>query len=86
MTARPSTFKPAALDPHVSPRTNRVRPSRLTLLALTVVSASLLPGCAVIAVVDTAATVVVGTVGLAADAVIGTARMVLPGDDKKDKK
>ena len=35
---------------------------------------------------DTAATVVVGTVGLAADAVIGTARMVLPGDDKKDKK
>jgi hypothetical protein len=37
-------------------------------------------------VADTAATVVVGTVGLAADAVIGTARMVLPGDDKKDKK
>ena len=55
-------------------------------LALVFASATLLPGCAVIAVADTAATVVVGTVGLAADAVIGTARMVLPGDDKKDKK
>ena len=34
-----------------------------------------LPGCAVVAVVDTAATVAVKTVGLAADAAIGTARI-----------
>ena len=34
-----------------------------------------LGGCAVIAVVDTAASVVVGAVGLAADAAIGTARI-----------
>ena len=34
-----------------------------------------LPGCAVVAVVDTAATVVVKTVGLAADAAIGTVRI-----------
>ena len=59
---------------------------RGALLPLALAFATLLPGCAVIAVADTAATVVVGTVGLAADAVIGTARMVLPGDDKKDKK
>ena len=58
----------------------------LLALALALASATSLSGCAVIAVADTAATVVVGTVGLAADAVIGTARMVLPGDDKKDKK
>ena len=56
------------------------------LLFIGLACASVLPGCAVIAVADTAATVVVGTAGLAADAVIGTARMVLPGDDKKDKK
>lgn len=59
---------------------------RSVRLALALASAGALSGCAVIAVADTAATVVVGTVGLAADAVIGTARMVLPGDDKKDKK
>ena len=58
---------------------------RSVRLAVALASAAL-SGCAVIAVADTAATVVVGTVGLAADAVIGTARMVLPGDDKKDKK
>ena len=34
-----------------------------------------LPGCAVVAVVDTAATVAVKTVGLAADAAIGTVRI-----------
>ena len=59
---------------------------RSVRLAVALASATALSGCAVIAVADTAATVVVGTVGLAADAVIGTARMVLPGDDKKDKK
>ena len=64
-----------------------LKPSpRGALFALALACASLLPSCAVIAVADTAATVVVGTVGLAVDAVIGTARMVLPGDDKKDKK
>lgn len=33
------------------------------------------PGCAVVAAVDTTATVAVKTVGLAADAAIGTARI-----------
>lgn len=37
--------------------------------------ACVLSGCAVVAVVDTAATVAVKTVGLAADAAIGTARI-----------
>ncbi len=64
-----------------------LRPApRGALLALVLAAATVLPGCAVIAVADTAATVAVGAVGLAADAVIGTARMVIPGDDKKDKK
>jgi hypothetical protein len=50
-------------------------------------SALLLPGCAVLAAADVAATAVIGTVGVATDAVIGTARAVLPGgEDKKDKK
>ncbi len=60
--------------------------ARVALLALALASTTALPGCAVIAVADAAATVAVGAVGLAADAVIGTARMVVPGDDKKDKK
>ena len=34
-----------------------------------------LPGCAVVAAADVAASIVIGTVGLAADAVIGTARI-----------
>jgi hypothetical protein len=56
-------------------------------LALATGLITLLPGCAVLAAADVAATAVVGTVGLATDAVIGTARAVLPGgDDKKDKK
>jgi hypothetical protein len=42
---------------------------------LLVLAASLLQGCAVIAVADVAATVAVKTVGLAADATIGTARL-----------
>jgi hypothetical protein len=57
------------------------------------VLAFLLPGCAIVAVVDTVASVAVGTVGLAADAAIGTVRIagkvvgasadaVLPGADK----
>jgi hypothetical protein len=37
--------------------------------------ACVLSGCAVVAVVDTAATVAVKTVGLAADATIGTVRI-----------
>jgi len=44
-----------------------------TLLAALLCS-SLLSGCAVIAVADTAASIAVGTVGLAADAAIGTVR------------
>jgi hypothetical protein len=50
----------------------RIRPSLLGLMAF---SPLLLHGCAVVAVVDTVASVAVGTVGLAADAVIGTARI-----------
>ncbi len=45
---------------------------RLSILAALLLS---LNGCAVVAVVDTAASVAVGTVGLAADAAIGTARI-----------
>ncbi|MEO5659966.1 MAG: hypothetical protein ABIQ90_09235 [Polaromonas sp.] len=66
---------------------------RLPALALLVVSAIFLPGCAVVAVADTVASVAIGTVGLAASAVIGTVRIagsavgatadaLLPGTDK----
>ena len=66
------------------------RHSPLLLLAI---APLLLQGCAVVAVVDTVASVAVGTVGLAASAVIGTARIagsaigatadaVLPGSEK----
>jgi hypothetical protein len=62
---------------------------RPLLLAAAVV---LLPGCAVVAVADTAATIAVKGVGLVADAAIGTVRLtgravgaaadaVLPGGD-----
>lgn len=48
-------------------------------LPLSLVSVSLacllVPGCAVVAAVDTTATIAVKTVGLAADAAIGTARI-----------
>ncbi|CDS50906.1 hypothetical protein [Polaromonas sp. CG9_12] len=65
----------------------------LAAAALIGLSAFTLPGCAVVAVVDTVASVAVGTVGLAASAVIGTARIagsaigatadaVLPGPAK----
>ncbi|MDB5741958.1 MAG: hypothetical protein JWR68_273 [Polaromonas sp.] len=67
-------------------------PTRLRALALLSLATLVLPGCAVVAVVDTVASVAVGTVGLAANAVIGTARIagsaigatadaVLPGTD-----
>jgi hypothetical protein len=67
--------------------------ARLSALVPCGVLAFLLPGCAVVAVVDTVASVAVGTVGLAADAAIGTVRIagkvvgatadaVLPGADK----
>lgn len=63
------------------------------LTVLIGLSALALPGCAVVAVADTVASVAVGTVGLAASAVMGTARIagsavgatadvVLPGSDK----
>ena len=65
----------------------------LAVALLIGLSAAALPGCAVVAVVDTVASVAVGTVGLAASAVIGTARIagsaigatadaVLPGPAK----
>lgn len=47
---------------------------RKILLSCLLVSLGL-PGCAVIAVADIAATVAVNTVGLAADAAIGTVRI-----------
>ena len=67
--------------------------ARWGVCALITLSAVALPGCAVVAVVDTVASVAVGTVGLAASAVIGTARIagsavgatadaVLPGKSK----
>jgi NAD/NADP transhydrogenase alpha subunit len=50
---------------------NRPLISALFLASFAVV----LPGCTVIAIADTAASVAVKTVGLAADAAIGTARI-----------
>lgn len=49
-------------------------PHRLARIALLGLALNL-GGCAVITVVDTAASVAVGTMGLAADAAIGTARI-----------
>lgn len=49
--------------------------TRLAALALIGFSVFALPGCAVVAVVDTAASIAIGTVGLAANAAIGTARI-----------
>ena len=49
--------------------------TRLSTLALTGLCVLTLQGCAVVAVVDTAASVAIGTVGLAANAAIGTARI-----------
>jgi hypothetical protein len=67
--------------------------ARLGALALIGAAAFTLPGCAVVAVVDTVASVAIGTVGLAASAAIGTVRIagsavgatadaVLPGPAK----
>ena len=67
--------------------------TRLGALAFIGLGAITLPGCAVVAAVDTVASVAIGTAGLAASAVIGTARIagsaigatadaVLPGPDK----
>ncbi len=50
------------------------RPALRTIALASALAASL-GGCTVIAVVDTAASVAVGTVGLAADAAIGTVRL-----------
>ncbi len=49
--------------------------ARLRVPLLTLLASALLSGCAVITVVDTAASLVVGTVGLVGDAAIGTARI-----------
>ncbi len=51
------------------------RPMNAKRLLLAIVCAALLPGCAVVAVVDTAATVAVKTVGVAADAAVGTVKI-----------
>ncbi|MBC7444777.1 MAG: hypothetical protein H7273_04790 [Polaromonas sp.] len=65
----------------------------MATLAFLGLSAAALPGCAVVAVADTVASVAIGTVGLAASAAIGTVRIagsavgaaadaVLPGPAK----
>ncbi len=48
---------------------------RLRLVAALGLSSLLLGGCAVVAVVDVAASAVVGVAGLAVDAAVGTARI-----------
>jgi len=53
---------------------NRAMKSSLLALALAA-CVSMLSGCAVVAVADVGATVVVKTAGLAADAAIGTVRL-----------
>lgn len=66
--------------------------ARIATLLLLCGAAALAGGCAVVAVVDTAATVAVKGVGLAADAAVGTVRLTgkavgaaadlaLPGSD-----
>ena len=52
-----------------------LRQFRGAFLFAAALSALSLQGCAVVAVVDTVASVAVGTVGLAASAVIGTVRI-----------
>jgi len=49
--------------------------TRLGVIPVIAVSSLFLHGCAVIAAVDTVASVAIGTAGLAAGAVIGTARI-----------
>ncbi len=68
----PSTPPPTAVDAGLTdtPSMNAFRTSLLSLLA-----ASTLGGCVVVAVADTAGTVAVKTVGLAADAAVGTAKV-----------
>ena len=51
-------------------------------VAAIVLTATMLGGCAVVAVVDTAATVAVKTVGVAADAAVGTVKIVGKGVGK----
>lgn len=68
------------------------KPSLIRLAAVSVLGLSL-PGCAVFAVADVAASAAVGTAGLAVDATLGavkiggkvigkTADMILGGDEK----
>lgn len=49
--------------------------NRLRTTFLMVLASALLSGCAVITVVDTAASLAIGTVGLVGDAAMGTARI-----------
>lgn len=67
--------------------------ARLGAIGLFALGVAFLPGCAVVAVADTVASVAIGTVGLAASAAIGTVRIagsavgaaadaVLPGPAK----
>lgn len=53
----------------------RARVGRARLALALGVSSLLLSGCAVVAVVDVAASAVVGVAGLAVDAAVGTARI-----------
>jgi hypothetical protein len=53
----------------------RKRQPRALLWAGLLAGAALLPGCAVVAVVDTAASLAIGTVGLVGEAAIGTVRV-----------
>ncbi len=62
MPAMPALFTASSLSKRL--------PALALLLAMTA-----LPGCAVVAVVDTAASLAVGAVGLVGDAAIGTARV-----------
>ena len=71
-------------------------PARWRLAWALSISALLLSGCAVVAVVDVAASAVVGVAGLAVDAAVGTARIggkiigagadaVIGSDDEEDE-
>lgn len=70
-------FESLFLKPHpvvVARRTPERRLGNAAALLL-VLASGMVSGCAVVAAVDTAATVAVKTVGLAADATIGTVRI-----------
>lgn len=70
-----TTHTAASQHPDHAAHLRAARARRLRLVAAVGLSSLLLGGCAVVAVVDVAASAVVGVAGLAVDAAVGTARI-----------